>query len=34
MSNEKLNILLDEINTLEMIVSKKRQDITKLKAAR
>ena len=32
--NGKLDILLDEINTLEIIVSKNWQDITKLKAAR
>lgn len=32
--NNKLDIMLDEINTLEMIVSKNWQDITRLKAAR
>lgn len=32
--NHKLDTMLDGINTLEMIVSKNWQDITKLKAAR
>lgn len=32
--NHKLDTMLNEINTLEMVVSKNWQDITKLKAAR